>query len=78
MATTAVVGGLAVGLASRGLLTTAGLQMPHWGMAMVAGAFALGGGAVQWFVMHPFAKLHRKRWGCGGEKKKEEEDLRKP
>ena len=78
LAATAVVGGLAVGLASRGLLTTAGLHMPHWGMAMVAGAFALGGGAVQWFVMHPFAKLHRKRCGCGGKKKQEEEDLRKP
>ena len=78
LAATAVVGGIAVGIASRGMLTTAGLHMPHWGMALVAGAFALGGGAVQWFVMHPFAKLHRKRWGCGGEKKKEEEDLRKP
>ena len=74
LAATAVVGGLAVGLSSRGLLATAGLHMPHWGMAMVAGAFALGGGAVQWFVMHPFAKLHRKRCGCGGKKKEEDED----
>ena len=65
LAATAVVGGLAVGLASRGLLQTAEVHMPHWGVAMVAGAFALGGGAVQWFVMHPFASLNRKRCGCG-------------
>ena len=79
LAATAVVGGLAAGLAARGLLTTAGLHMPHWAMALVATAVALGGAAAQWFVMHPFAKLHRKRCGCGGKKEEDKkDDLRKP
>ena len=78
LAATAVVGGLAAGLAVRGLLTTAGLHMPHWAMALVATAVALGGAAFQWFVMHPFAKLHRKRCGCGGKEEDKKDDLRKP
>ena len=74
LAATAVVGGLAVGLAARGLLLTAGIHTSKVGVAIIAGAFALGGGAVQWFVMHPFAALHRKRCGCGKKEAEAEAD----
>ena len=38
---------------------------------------ALGGAAFQWFVMHPFAKLHRKRCGCGGKKEEDKVLIKK-
>ena len=51
MAATAVMGGLAAGLAVQGLFATVAVGVSHWGMALVGGFVAICGGAVQWYVI---------------------------